>query len=187
MFGEPDDASTERAERPARLGGVSGGVELRAVLDTSSLVPPRLRRDLQLAAQAELFSAFWSPWIIAELSRVLTWRWVQHPPGGGSAPDLSRASQRRCSEASHTLMELLLATFRLVETPPPYPPAWERLTDRWDHPIWAAAKACQAGYVISENTRDFPPQQRDGRYRHEGIEYLTGKAFLRVLSGTDLE
>jgi hypothetical protein len=43
----------------------------RAVIDTSSLVPPMLRRELQQAAQLGLFTVIWSPWIIAELNRVL--------------------------------------------------------------------------------------------------------------------
>ena len=157
--------------------------DIRAVLDTSVLVPPRLRRELQGAAQVGLFIGFWSPWIIAELNRVLTWRWIQR----ASPPDLSRANEQRCSIAAHTMMELLLSTFRLIETLPPYSPAWETLTDRWDHPVWAAAKASQAQYVVSENTRDFPPRQTDGHYRYEGIEYLSGDAFLHRIAGTGLE
>ena len=47
---------------------------IRAVLDTNVLVPPGLRRDLQNAAQEGAFEALWSPWIIAELNRVLTWK-----------------------------------------------------------------------------------------------------------------
>lgn len=158
-------------------------VEMRAVLDTSVLVPPHLRRELQVAAQAGLFTAYWSPRIIAELNRVLTWRWIQRT----SPPDLSRANEQQCSVAAHTMMTLLISTFHLVKTIPPYPPAWHTLTDQWDHPVWAAAKLCQAHYVISENTRDFPPGQPDGRHSHEEIEYLTGEAFLRLLAGTDLE
>lgn len=85
------------------------------------------------------------------------------------------------------MMELLLSTFRVVNIIPPYPPAWETLTDPWDHPIWAAAKASQARYVVSENTRDFPPRDADGHHRHEGIEYLSGDAFLQVVAGTNLQ
>jgi len=46
---------------------------IRAVIDTNVLVPPRLRRDLQNAAEEGMFTALWSPWIIAELNRVLPW------------------------------------------------------------------------------------------------------------------
>ncbi len=162
------------------------GEAIRAVIDTSSLVSARLRRELQTAAQVGAFTAYWSPWIIAELNRVLTWRWVRHTASDTSLPDLSRANERRCSEAAHTMMELLLATFMLVDTPPPHPPVWEQLTDQWDHPVWAAAKASKAHYVVSENTRDFPPKQDDGRAVYEEIEYVTAATFLNVISGTDL-
>ena len=33
------------------------------------------------------------------------------------------------------MMELLLATFQMVNPPPPYPPAWEQLADVSDHPV----------------------------------------------------
>ena len=105
-----------------------------AVLDTSSLFGPRLRRDLQQAAQLGMFTAVWSPWIIAELNRVLTWHWIERTEG-----DLSQASKDDCSVAAKTMMELLLSTFALVTPTPPYPPAWDSLDDVWDFPTWAAA------------------------------------------------
>lgn len=125
---QTEDASTTTGPKEApEAPEASGKVTLpRAVLDTSALVPARLRRELQLTAQSRLFVAYWSPWIIAELNRVLTWRWIQRTP----TPDLSRANERQCSEAAHTMMELLLTTFQLVETQPPYPVAWEALSDR---------------------------------------------------------
>ncbi len=178
----PASANTEDAAiSPA--GVSTAQIRAVAVLDTSVLVPPRSRRELQVTAQVGLFVGYWSPWIIAELNRVLTWRWIQR----ASPPDLSRANEQRCSVAAHIMMELLLATFQLVNPLPPYPPAWEQLADVWDHPVWAAAKACGAQYVVSENTRDYPPAQLDGRHVYEGIEYLSSTAFLHLLAGTDLE
>ncbi len=47
---------------------------IRAVIDTSSLVPSLLRKELQQLAASGAFTAIWSPWIIAELNRVLVWR-----------------------------------------------------------------------------------------------------------------
>ena len=123
---------------------------LRAVLDTNVLVPARLRRELQQAAQLGVFVGIWSPWIIAELNRVLEWRWIKDPPVGTPAGDLSDANERRCAEAAKTMMEWLLPSFELVNPLSPYPPAWESLSDAWDHPIWAAAKAGNAGYIVSE-------------------------------------
>lgn len=113
---------------------------IRAVIDTSTLVSARLRRDLQQAAQLGSFTAIWSPWIIAELNRVLVWRWIKHAPPGRKANDLSDANERRCSQAAKLIMEWLIPTFEVVNPQPAYPVAWERLVDVWDYPIWAAAK-----------------------------------------------
>ncbi|HEY7835000.1 MAG TPA: PIN domain-containing protein [Ktedonobacterales bacterium] len=155
---------------------------IRAVVDTSSLVPSRLRRDLQQAAQLGAYTAIWSPWIIAELNRVLVWRWIKSPAPGLSPGDLSDANERRCGAAAKQMMQWLLPTFEVFTPLPPYAPAWESLTDVWDHPIWAAAKLAQAHHVISENTHDYPPRQPDGHHRYEGIEYLSGTAFLALLT-----
>lgn len=150
---------------------------IRAVIDTSSLVPSLLRKELQQLAASGAFTAIWSPWIIAELNRVLVWRWIKDRTGG----DLSRANERRCGVSAKMMMAVLLPSFELVTPLPPYPPAWEDLTDVGDHPVWAAALIGRAQYVISENTHDYPPRQPDGRHAHEGIEYLRGRDFLRLL------
>jgi len=152
---------------------------VRAVIDTSSLYASSLRRELQRAAVYGLFTGIWSPWIIAELNRVLVWRWInQYRPG-----DISAASEKRCSVAAKRMMELLLPTFELVAPVPPSPPAWPTLTDVHDEPIWAAAVLGNAQYVISENTRHYPPQQIDGQHAHEGIEYVPARTFLDTLIG----
>jgi hypothetical protein len=150
----------------------------RAVIDTSSLYPAGLRRRLQQLAQDGAFEALWSPWIIAELNRVLVWDWLRR-----TGNDLSSGNQERCSRAAKAMMTIMLPTFTLVAPLPPYPPVWSTLQDEWDRPIWAAAKISGAHYVISENTRDFPPAHADERHIHEGIEYLTGRAFLLLLTG----
>ncbi len=147
----------------------------RAIVDTSSLFAPRLRAELQQAAQLGIFTALWSPWIVAELHRVLTWDWIRRHGA-------SRISERRCSEAAKQMMSYLLLSFETVSPVPPYPSPWAGLADVWDHPIWAAAKVGQAHYVISENTRHYPPRQADGRHVYEGVEYLTGRAFLGLLT-----
>lgn len=150
---------------------------IRAVIDTNTLVSPRLRESLQNAAEEGVFTAIWSPWIIAELNRVLTWRWIARSGG-----DLGPANWTRCGDSAKAMMELLLETFEFVDPRPPYPPPWETLTDLWDVPIWAAAVVGNAQYVVSENRRDYPPRQQDGRHVHQGIEYLSGHAFLNLLT-----
>src|SRR5690242_20982237 len=92
----------------------SARVLKRAVIDTSALVPPSLRREIQQAAQYPYFTALWSPWIIAELNRVLTWRWIKDPPPGQPRDDLSDANERRSSEMAHRMMEWLLPTFEQI-------------------------------------------------------------------------
>lgn len=156
---------------------------IRAVVDTSALVPARLRHDLQQAAQIGAFVGIWSPWIIAELNRVLVWRWIKDAPPNRAANDLTDANERRCGMAAKTMMEWLLPSFELVAPLPPYPPAWSALSDQWDHPIWAAAKLGRASHVISQNSHDYPPAGSDGRHVYEGIEYLDGEAFLALLTG----
>jgi hypothetical protein len=116
----------------------------------------------------------WSPWIIAELNRVLVWRWMEKR--GHDA-----ASERKCSREAKAMMSILLPSFELVAPLPPYPPIWESLTDPWDHPVWAAAQEGRAGYVVSENTRDFPPADEHGRHVYRRIEYLRAKSFLEMI------
>lgn len=109
---------------------------------------------------------------------MLVWDWLRR-----TGDDLSPGNQERCSRSAKAMMTIMLPTFTLVAPLPPYPPVWATLQDDWDRPIWAAAKESSAHYVISENTRDFPPAQADGRHIHEGIEYLVGRAFLILLTG----
>lgn len=158
----------------AQRHGVDSLTIVRAVVDTSSLVQSALRRELQEAAAFETFVPLWSPWIVAELNRVLTWRWIKDPPPHITRNDLSNANEKRCADMAKRMMELLIPVFEVVTPRPPYPPAWATLTDRWDEPIWAAAKVGNAQYVVSENTHHYPPRGPDGRHRHEGIELYAG-------------
>lgn len=159
--------------------GTNDAGSIRAVIDTSTLAHAGLRRELQEQAALGQFVAIWSPWIVGELHRVLTWRWLERHR------DFGHANWYGCSQASKVMMELLVRTFETVAPSPPYPDAWQGLTDPWDKPIWAAARASGAQYVISENTKDFPPPDGAGLRRWNGIEYVTGVAFLKLL-GRDI-
>jgi predicted nucleic acid-binding protein len=55
--------------------------------------------------------------------------------------------------------------------------AW--LTDPDDHPIMATALAGRVDYLVTQNTKDFPPKQR-----FAGITILTPEAFLQILGTT---
>lgn len=147
----------------------------RAVIDTSTLVSGRHRRELQKQAALGRFVPIWSPWIVGELHRVLTWRWLAHTHNFGGA------NWRQCSRASAIMMELLLTVFETVSPTPPYAAPWPRLNDPWDIPVWGTAVVGQADYVVSENRHDFPPLDAANRHIWEGIEYLPGDAFLERL------
>ena len=164
---------------------------IRAVLDTSVLVPAWLRVDLQSLAQDGAFTAIWSPWIIGELHRTLTWHWLarraSHVITSAGDPvtacDVSVANWLRCGMMAKQMMEILLATpnWELVDPRPPYPTAWETLADVWDYPIWAAAIAGHAAYVVSNNMRDYPPAGADGRHVYDDVEYISGANFVALL------
>jgi predicted nucleic acid-binding protein len=147
------------------------------VIDTSVLFSPRLRAELQELAFQGMFVAVWSPWIIAELNRVLVWQWINDRTQG----DLSPMNERACSQAAKRMMTLLLSAFEVVNPRPPYPPAWDTLTDSDDHPIWAAAVESGARYVVSDNVNDYPPRQSDGRNAFQGVEYISGPDFLEMV------
>jgi hypothetical protein len=146
------------------------------VIDTSALVPSNPRRSLQQAARGRSFIAIWSPWIIGELYRVLTWQWLKRNP------DFSTANETACSRSAKAMMALLIATFEIVAPVPPYPPAWDTLADIDGLPIYAAARLSGAQYVVSENTRDYPPPDAGGRHSYDGVEYLPAQRFLALLA-----
>lgn len=154
---------------------------IRAVLDTSALYPARMRRQLQEIAAAGLYTGLWSPWIIGELNRVLTWRWIRTRMPG----DLSSAAEHACANAANAMMTALLATFEVVNPQPPYPPSWPSFPDANDYPIWAAAVLGKADYVVSENTRHYPPRGPNGHHTFNGVTYLPTMSFLTLLLGEE--
>jgi len=136
-----------------------------ALLDASALYGPTNRRELQQAAAAGLFTAFWSPWIVEELARNLTTDYYRTRP----------------YSASERMMTLLIASFAAVDPKPPFPEAWPAADPGDDH-VWAAAVAAGVAYVVSENTRHFPPVAGDGRHEWAGIAYLTPTAFFALVN-----
>lgn len=149
----------------------------KAVLDTSVLFPFGSRSRLLRAARERLFVAYWSPWIIGELYRRLTWEWCKRRP----------EDRRGCSQSSKKLMRLLSEVFYVVDPKPPLPAGWPNFKDVDDHPIWAAAKCAEADFVVCNNTRDYPPKDTEGRHRYEGIEYVTDQEFLQMIGYEETE
>ncbi len=116
----------------------------RAVLDTDVLLGP-LRNILIELAEREVYTLF--------LSRFHAW-------------ELGRVAQRiGFGEDKHKqLFSRLDAIIAHLVDHRRYTglyPDW--LQDPDDHPLLAAALAAQADYLVTANTRDFPPDQRFGR------------------------
>lgn len=75
------------------------------------------------------------------------------------------------------MMAWLLPVVRCVDPSLPYPAPWASLSDVDDIPVWATAMEAGADYVVSENTRHFPPLV-GGRHLFDGVEYMTVQRFL---------
>ena len=63
---------------------------------------------------------------------------------------------------------------------------WPSLTDRDDEPVWRTAVVAGARYVVSNNTRHFPPLAA-GRPAHGGVEYVTAIEFVEDVLGFSAE
>ena len=104
---------------------------IRAVVDTNALFPRRQRELLQQLAFNSAFIAIWSPYIISELYRVLTWDQIKRTVEGiedipgvrRKTYDVSEAKRRHVSLSAKKMMEVFLRNpnWLLVEARPPYP------------------------------------------------------------------
>ncbi len=152
-----------------------------AVLDTTVLVATWSRLVLQnlAASPSPAYRPVWSEWIVAETWRVLTWRWAQRGLGWEALSASANAMLR------HLIEVMTLVSLHGQATPASAPP----LTDPDDMPIWATAVLANAQYVVSDNTRDFPPLIEEraivagracllARHRYRDIEYLTAIEFI---------
>ena len=127
-----------------------------AVVDTNVLLGASRKQILALAS-AGIYTLITSPYIIDELRRIMaTLEW--------------RAENRAA------LLQTLLSVAETVDhrtiTAGSYD-LW--LSDPDDHPIMATALAGQADYLVTDNTRHFPPKKRFG-----GVTIITGQGFLNL-------
>lgn len=143
-----------------------------AVIDTSVLVSNANRECLITAAYENLYRPIWSPWIIAELNRVLTWNWIRKK---------GLKEKDQCSRRHKNLMSLLTGAFECVDPKPPWQQAWPELTDLDDLPIWTTARFVGADYIVSGNTNDFPPEDVFGKHTWEGIECILIQDFMDLI------
>ena len=127
------------------------------------------------AALDGTFDGILSAHVIGELYRILTIRWIRKNGDGAE-------SERELSRLSKDMMDVLLAAFTLVDTGPQEGEVAIALPDGDDYHLVRAARLASATHVVSENVRDFPPADGDGRHRYEGIEFLTAAQFFTALT-----
>jgi predicted nucleic acid-binding protein len=134
----------------------------RAVVDTSVLMSQH-RHAVYLLARPGYFDAVWSPYIVAELTRIRVERSIQF--------GVDRGVYR---ERINRLIFLLSGAFRSVNYIGHVANRMKRDPD--DEPILATALAAGASYVVSLNTRHFPDNDVI-----LGVRFITPNDFVSVL------
>lgn len=143
-----------------------------AVID-ACVFPRRSWLDpLLLSAREGYIVPFWSPCIITEVNRFLTWQWLRLYGG-----DQSPASWRACSADSKKWFSIMTSVFRVVDDCPPAEPVWDSPRDAWDIPLWSAAKRCDARFIVTANLKDGPPADENGLRIFEGVTWIHPEAF----------
>jgi hypothetical protein len=147
------------------------------VVDANVFPRTRWLRQLIAASRAGSLELVWSPLIIAESNRLLTWLWLERRGG-----DLSDASWRRCSADAKRMFAHLTAVFRVVDDRPPAAELWTPApADAWDVPIWTAALRAEADVILSANLADGPPPDERGVQAFAGVDFLEPERFLEIL------
>jgi predicted nucleic acid-binding protein len=140
-------------------------MKLRAVLDTSALLGP-LRHELVFLASKRVYTMVWSSFLIAELTRLRT-EWAVKR-------GLDREWYRERINALIHELSRIATTVNYTRLDGGNYQTWLRDPD--DEPLLATALVGRARYIVSHNTKDFPP---GGVFA--GIEYMTPDAFLDVI------
>jgi predicted nucleic acid-binding protein len=140
-------------------------VKLRAVLDTNVLLS-EARHELLFLAHQRAYTLIWSSFLVGECVRIRTELAIRH----GQDRELYRA---RINAFIHQVTQVAVIVDYTRITGGNYR---EWLRDPDDEPVLAAALVGKAHYVVSLNTRDFPPE---GQYA--GVQYATPAQFLADL------
>ena len=140
-------------------------MRLRAVLDTSVLLGAQ-RHELIYLAKKKVYIALWCSFLIGEVARVRTERAIEHHQD-------RKIYRARVNLLISQLSEVMtFVNYRRFEGGTHT--RW--LTDSDDEPLLAAALVGKAQYIVSANTRDFPP---NGLWA--GVRYLTAPDFIAEL------
>lgn len=159
-----------------------------AVLDTSVLYPAWSRVLLQRLAGGDppRFRGVWSGEIVRELWRTLTAQSMAR----GRSPEAARNQVRGMLYPLHQALVLVDGAGRSPATPP------SPLRDPGDEHLWNAAVNAGAHYVVSHNTRDFPPPTlvtaraademvQAARHLYQNVEFLTAIEFIEGVLDED--
>jgi hypothetical protein len=125
----------------------------------------------------------WSPLIIAEVNRLLTWLWLKRAHG-----DQSEAAWKRCSDDSKAWFSTMTTVFRVIDDHPPYEQTWsDEPADAWDIPIWTAATRAQHRFrgapifIVTDNLKDGPPKDKHGLQHHRNIGFIHPNDFVALI------
>ena len=106
-----------------------------AIIDANAFPRADWIKPILRAAQDGSLIAVWSPLIISEVNRLLTWLWIKRHGG-----DLSESARRRCSADFKRRYAHVAVHFHVVDDRPPLAQMWaDDPPDPWDQPIWTAA------------------------------------------------
>ena len=130
---------------------------LRAVLDTNVLLGS-FRRSLLLEAANRRFELVWSDYIESEMMRVMPRMYWSENAAMVYFKSLELLAERVDYQT------IIGGNYD------------EWLKDKNDHPIMATALAGKVDYLVTNNTKDFPPKKRFAE-----ITIITPDAFQRLL------
>jgi PIN domain len=150
---------------------------IRAVVD--ACVFPRTKQwlgPLLDAARNGYVDLIWSPLIIAESNRVLTWLWLKR-----HGNDFSDRAWEQCSIDAKRMFARLTPYFHVVDDCPPAASLWNNPSDAWDIPIWTAAKRSDASFIVTDNLSDGPPLNAEGYREFDDVNFVHPSDLLAVL------
>lgn len=159
------------------IGRIRQALPIRVVID-SCVFPCTAQWLVPLtdAASSGYLELYWSPLIIAESNRILTWLWLKRHGG-----DFSSKSWEDCSKSAKQMFSRLTRVFRVIDDCPSHGELWQNPRDEWDVPIWTAAIRCEAALVVTENLVDGPPANSEGLRKHESVAFIYPENLLALL------